>query len=113
MGRGTERAPRSSKFLGRRGRATTHYLQGVEGRPSRCREFLTADGRPQRPHARGQPRSMSRFDTPNLKVTCHVGGTTASMVLTPHGQYKPPGTLLPIGSHRWADKLSRHLDNDD
>jgi hypothetical protein len=52
--KGIEQAPRGSKILERRGRTSTHYLEEVEGRPSRCREFLAAAGRPQRPPIRGQ-----------------------------------------------------------
>jgi hypothetical protein len=113
MGRGTKRAPRSSKILECRGRATTHYLEGVEGCPSRCREFLTADGRPQRPHARGQPRRRH--------VLTHLTSQSRGMLeelrrlwcLLHTDNINLRARYFRSAANVWADKLSRHLDNDE
>jgi hypothetical protein len=46
MGRDTKQTPRSTRILEQRGRTSAHYMEGVEGRPSRCGELLTTVGRP-------------------------------------------------------------------
>jgi hypothetical protein len=51
MGRCSKQTPRSARILEQRGRTSTHYLEGDEGRPSCCREFLTTADRPRRPPA--------------------------------------------------------------
>jgi hypothetical protein len=51
-------------------------------------EFLAAVSRPQRPHARRQPSSMSHYDMPNLTVTGDDGRTTTYVVLTRHKQHQ-------------------------
>jgi hypothetical protein len=97
---GTKRAPRSSKIMEQRGRTEAHQMGGFEGRPSRCREFLTTVGRPQRPHARGQLGSLSHSDRSDLTITCHDRGTTTPMLLTRHEQHQPHGTLHQISGQR-------------
>jgi hypothetical protein len=98
MGRGIERAPRGSRVIERRGRTTAHYMEGLEGRPSRYREFRAAANRPQRPHARRQPCSFIHFERPNHTVTFNDGGTKTYVVLTRHEQHQPRATLHPLGS---------------
>jgi hypothetical protein len=98
MGRGIERAPRGSRIIERRGRTTTHYVEGLEGRPSRYPKFRAAAGRSQRPHARRQPCNLIHFERPNHTVIFYDEDTETYVVLTRHEQHPPHGTLHPLGS---------------
>jgi hypothetical protein len=100
MGSGPEQVPRGSRILERHGRTIRHYLEGVEDRPSRRREFLAAAGRPQRPRTRRQPSSMSYFDMPYLTLSGHDGQTTTSLTLTRQKKHQPMSALHPIINRR-------------
>jgi hypothetical protein len=84
--------------LERRGRTTSHYMEGAEGRPPRCRELLAAYGMPQRRHARRQLDGLSHSDRPNLAHTGNDGRTTAYVVPSRRQQYQSPRALHSIGS---------------
>jgi hypothetical protein len=113
MGRGTERVPRGSRILEQRRRTLSHYMERVEGRPLRSREFPTAIGRPQRPPARGQLGSLSHSDRSDLAITCHDGRAATIVVLTRHEQLNIKARYIISPANVWADKLSRNLDSDD
>jgi hypothetical protein len=96
MGRSPKRASRGSRILEQRRRT-----EGVEGRPSGCREFHTATGRPQRPPlARKQPRSMSHSHRHDLTVANYDGRTTTIMVPTRHEQHHYQGPLHQVSGQR-------------
>jgi hypothetical protein len=97
---GTRILPRILHVDSRRGRTTTHYMETIEGRPSRRRELLAAVGRPQRPYARRQPGSPSHYDKHNVTISRVDGRTKASLVRTLHEQRQPTRALRSIISQR-------------
>jgi hypothetical protein len=98
LGSGTKRHTRSTRLLGNKGRAPSHYPEGTKGRPSGRPQFLTTSRWPQHPPPRRQSCRMLSHGRLGFMLTVSDGRTTPALVPIGQQQHSSPTPVHHIRS---------------